>query len=112
MSKQMARHRTGLFILSIQLDRFCEVLREIVLRDLPLGPATISLAQRFKGRFESVTSGPAVEGIPDIDETLSGIDVLMIVEVLNATLLAFLSPEDVENRREFLGFGPPPETRD
>jgi len=77
---------------------------------MPLGPKTIAVARRMKNAFDSIASGPPVEGLPDIDEETSAVDVLTLVEVLNSTLLAFLSPEEAEDRRSIFGFGPPPES--
>jgi len=65
------------------------------------------MVRRLKSAFDGITSGPPVEGLPDIDENSDPVDVLMLVEVLRATLLAFLSPEEIDERRTALGFRPP-----
>ena len=100
-------HRTGLFILSFQLEGLCTTLRQVIPSGLPLGPETIAMAQRLKVTFDSIASGPSVEGLPDIDETTAPVDVLMLIEVLRSTLLAFLSHEEIEERRSVFGFAPP-----
>ena len=99
-------HRTGLFLLSFQLEGLCTALRQVVPSGLPLGPETIAMARRLKLTFDGIASGPPVEGLPDIDETTAPVDVLMLIEVLRSTLLAFLSPEEIDERRTVFGFGP------
>jgi len=63
------------------------------------------MVMRVKTMFAKIASGPVVEFFPDIDEQTTPADILMIAEVLRASILAFLSPEEFENRREAFGFG-------
>jgi len=102
-------HRSGLFLLSFQLEGLCTALRQVVPCGLPLGPQTVVVTQRLKGTFDSIASGPAVENLPDIDEDTAPVDILMLVKILRSTLLAFLSPEEIGERRSVLGFRPPTE---
>jgi hypothetical protein len=65
------------------------------------------MARRLKLTFDRIASGAPVEGLPDIDEATAPADVLMLVEVPRSTLLAFLSPEEIDERRSVFRFGPP-----
>jgi hypothetical protein len=65
------------------------------------------MARRLERTFDSIASGPPVAGLRDIDETTAPVDILILVEVLRSTLLAFLSPEEIDERRAVFGFGPP-----
>jgi hypothetical protein len=97
-------HRSGLFILSFQLEGLCTTLRQTVPYNLPVGPATLAMLVRIKKAFDGMVSGPPVENLPDVDKDTSPVDVLMVAEILRSTLLAFLSPEEVDQRRTALGF--------
>ena len=99
-------HRSGLFVLSFQIEGICTALRHAVPYGLPVGPLTIAMLRRFKGTFDSIAKGRPVEDLPDVDENTSPVDVLSVAEVLRATLMAFLSPEEVEERRVAIGFHP------
>jgi len=93
-----------LFILSFQLEGLCTALRYTVPSGIPVGPETVAMTLRLKHAFEKVTSGEPVENFPDITSEWAASDVLMLVEVLRASLLAFLSPEEAEERTGVLGF--------
>lgn len=75
-------HRSELFILSYQIDGLCASLRQTVPYGLPVGPLTIALTKRFKNTFDRVTNGPPVEGLSDVDETTSPVDVRAVAEIL------------------------------
>src|SRR5258708_1259845 len=95
-SDQTLTHRSGLSILSYQLDGLCSGLRQVVPYGQPVGPLSLSILKRLKLTFESIVDGPALEGFPEVDEESSPSDVLVIAEVLRSSLLAFLSPEEME----------------
>ena len=103
-------HRSGLFILSFQLDGLATALRYTVPAGAPVGPETIKMAMRLKSAFERVTSGEPVENLPDVSIESAPSDVLMLVEILRASLLAFLSPDEAEERRDVLGFRASPDS--
>jgi hypothetical protein len=68
------------------------------------------MLQRLKQAFDGVASGVPVENLPDVDEHSTPSDILMAAEVLRATLLAFLSPEEIGERRAAIGFHTPQST--
>jgi hypothetical protein len=71
---------------------------------MSVGPETLAMALRLKHAFEKVTSGEPVENFPDPTPEWAASDLFMLVEVLRASLLSFLSPEEAEERTGVLGF--------
>ena len=104
MKGKPTHQRSGLFILSFQLEGLCTALRSSIPYGIRPGPETIAMLKRLKAAFERVTSGEPVENLPDLSPNSEPSDVLMLAEVLRASLLAFLSPEEAEQRSGVLGF--------
>ena len=65
------------------------------------------MAKKLRNDMLKIVSGPCFEGCPDIAETAEAADLLVIAEVMNGTLDAFLSPEEGEEKRRFFGFNVP-----
>ena len=97
--------RQGLFVVSYQVEGLCVALRLMVQSGNPAGPETRQLLRRLMSTFRSlVTSGPALEGIPEISDTTAAADLLSIAETLRTTALCFLTPEEHEERKRSIGF--------
>ncbi len=70
----------------------------------PLESSSIIMLRRLRAELLKIVSGPCVGEFPEIDETAKPADLLVIAEVMNGTLDAFLSPEEGEEKRRFFGF--------
>jgi hypothetical protein len=97
-------NRSGLFILSFQLEGLCAALRHTVPHGLPPSRATIALLRKLYDDFDDLHTGRAIERFPTIDDALSPVDVLAIAETLRSTVVAFLTPEEREERHREFGF--------
>jgi hypothetical protein len=97
-------NRSGLFILSFQLEGLCAALRHTVPHGLPPGRATVALLRKLYDDLDALHTGRAIERFPSIDDALSPVDVLSIAEMLRSTVVAFLTPEEREERHLEFGF--------
>jgi hypothetical protein len=96
--------RSGISILSFQIQGLCNALRIAVQSGQPVGPVSGALFVKLRNDTLSVVSGRCVEGLPEMDGSASPVDLLTYTEILNETLNAFLSPEEGEEKRRFFGF--------
>jgi hypothetical protein len=94
-------HRSNLFVMSFQIEGICSAIRTTVsMGDRP-GPATLTLLRSLRDSFVSVGSGFTVEHIPTVHDDMNPHDALAVAEVLRTTILAFLSPDEAEERGTF-----------
>ncbi len=98
--------RGALFIISFQLDGLCTALRYVVPAGLRPGAGTIALLRKLHDDYASISSKRPLAGFPAIDDDLSAVDVLAVAETLRSTVLAFLTPDELEDRKQVLGFSP------
>lgn len=97
-----SHHRSNLFIASFQAEGLCQAMRlTISVKGIP-GPASISLLRNLRELVAG--AGIAVEHLPNVAEDMDPFDVLMIAEVVRATILAFLTPEEAAEQRGVFGF--------
>jgi hypothetical protein len=96
--------RSGRSILSFQLQSLCGAMRLAVQAGQPLGSPSITMLRRLRSELLKIVSGSCVSEFPEIDDTAKPADLLVIAEVMNGTLDAFLSPEEGEEKRRFFGF--------
>lgn len=100
--------RSGLFVLSSQLEGLCAALRHTVPNGLQPGHGTAALLKKLYDDFDEIHTGAALDRFPAIDEALAPVDLLAIAETLRSTVMAFLTPEEREERKEVFGFTVPP----
>jgi hypothetical protein len=97
-------HRTALFIVSFQLDGLCTALRYAVPYGLQPSSGTVALLRKLFEDYSNIASKHQLAGFPPIDETLGAVDTLVVAETLRSTVLAFLTPDELEDRKHALGF--------
>jgi hypothetical protein len=95
--------RSHLFIMSYQLEGICAGLRLTVPNGLSPGQVTVEMLKKVSTEFAAICRGRTVEDLPQISEASNPVDVLVMAETLRATLLAFLSPEELAEHRN-IGF--------
>ncbi len=98
--------RGSLFIISFQLDGLCTALRYVVPAGLEPGDGTVALLRKLHDDYASISSKRPLSGFPVIDRNLSAVDILAVAETLRSTVLAFLTPDEIEDRKQVLGFSP------
>ena len=97
-------NRTGLFIISFQLEGLCTALRHCLACNLTPGPASVGLVQKLFDEFREISTGRWAERFPEISESLLPSDLLAIAETLRMTVVSFLSPQETEDRAQIVGF--------
>ena len=103
-SKPIRVDRTQWFMLYFQADGLCNALRLLAQTNQSPGNATIELLKALKAESEVIGNGKAFERLPDIGQGSSLSDMLVAAEVIRSTMLAFLSPEELEDQRRAMGF--------
>jgi hypothetical protein len=106
MSSGTKIDRSNLLIISFQLDGLCNAVRQSVACGLALGPGTIKTLLSLHTAFAAIHSGPSLEVLPKIDEKSAPSDILTFAEILRATTAAFLSPDEITEKRQAIGFQP------
>ena len=98
--------RTARFIDSYQIQALCEALRFALQTGNTPGPAAIEVLSSIRKSMSVIikTDGPQVDRVPDVTSEMSAVDLLAIAEVMRATYLAFLSPEELEEQSDTFGF--------
>ncbi|MEM1213612.1 MAG: hypothetical protein AAGI68_15090 [Planctomycetota bacterium] len=99
-------NRTGLFIISFQLEGLCTGLRLTVPHGLSPTAGSIALLKKLHDDFASISTGRSLDDFPPIDDSLSPVDVLVIAETLRSTVASFLTPDEREERDKTFGFAP------
>jgi hypothetical protein len=97
--------RSCRFILYFQADGVCNSLRLAVQVGQTAGPETVALLHAMTEDARLIGEGKAFERLPAITEDTSVVDMLVAAEVIRASMLCFLSPEEVEEQRRAIGFG-------
>lgn len=96
--------RSNALIISFQLDGLCTALRQSIGRGLPPGPGALKTLQELHAAFALINTGPSLNVLQKIDSMSTPSDVLAFAEVLRATAAAFLSPDEVTEKRHAIGF--------
>ena len=96
--------RSNVSILAFQLRGLSDALNSTVPHGLEPGDLTVQLLRKYRVDFYRIVSGVPTEGIPEIPDNPCPVDLLVISEAMKASLVAFLSPEEVEQQSRIFGF--------
>ena len=96
--------RTGLFIISYQLEGLCTALRLTVPQGLSSGPGAVAILKKLVADFTSISTGQSLKDLPPISDSMNPVDLLAMAETMRTTVLAFLSPEEISEHRRAIGF--------
>lgn len=97
--------RGGIWIISFQLEGLCAGLRALVPGGIDPGPASYRILRKLRDEWKSLSTGKAMEDLPDIDEKLSPAELLVLAETIRATVLSFMTPEELHERKSYgVGF--------
>lgn len=97
-------NRSNLFIASYQVEGLCDALRRTISVGAQPGPESLKFLKSLRDAIVSVGSGLTIEHLPEISLDMNAHDVLAAAEVLRTTIIAFLSPEEVQDHRGAFGF--------
>ena len=91
------------FIAQFQVEALCACLRTLILARAEPGPQTRQVVKSLRDELVSRCSGKPSERIPEVTDSTNASDLLMIAELVRATGIAFLTPEEIQERRS-IGF--------
>ena len=106
MKEKKVTTRSVEFLAYFQLEAICRLLRNLVLNGIAPGPETRNVLKNLRDEFVARTSGRPSERIPAVTPEMSPADLLAVAEVVLATNTAFLTPEELEQRKQ-IGFHSP-----
>lgn len=93
------------FIAFFQIEAVCRHLRSLVLNGIEPGPETRSVLKSLRDELVGRTTGSTSARIPAVTDQTVPADLLTIAELILATNIAFLSPEELADRNR-MGFRP------
>ena len=110
MNQTSADHeitRTDRFVLSYQLEGLCIALRLAVEVQQEMDGTILGLLKRARQHFDSIiVRGRVAQDLPDVDGGISLVGALALAETFRMTLLAFLTPEELEDAKQTMGLVP------
>jgi hypothetical protein len=104
MSEGKTIDRSAFSIISFQLEGFCQALRATIPHGLEPGAGTIQILKKLRDDWAAITTGKALDDLPEVDDNLSPVDVLAMAETLRATVLSFMNPEEFVQQQRAFGF--------
>lgn len=103
--KEKEIERSGLFIVSFQLEGLCSALRLAVQTGQPHGKETIAILKKLNQDVSTVIlRGKILERMPAIPDEACTVDLLAIAEILRHSLMVFLTPVELEEQQSSFGF--------
>jgi hypothetical protein len=97
-------NRSGLSIMSYQIEGLCTAFRLAVQSRAPIGPGSIAMLSRIFNEFKAAVQGTFLDGFPAIEENMQPVDALAVAETLRTTIIAFLSKDDLADHAKSFGF--------
>lgn len=88
--------RSGRFMVYFQATGLCEALRTAIQAGGKPGKLTVEFLRKLREDAQQIGAGPAFERLPPVDDTSSPADLLIAAELIRSSMLAFLSPEEIE----------------
>jgi hypothetical protein len=104
MSDKVTFKRNDFFVHSFQIEGLCMALRQTISLGLAPGPTSISILKSLRDRTIEISSGQWLANLPEVHSEMNAQDVLTVAEVLRTSVLAFLSPEELQEQRGTFGF--------
>jgi len=103
MKPKVIATRSEEFIADFQLEALCRSLRTMIGAHVEPGPQSRQVLQSLRDEYVARVRGKSPERIPQVTDDTSAADLLMIAELVLATVKAFLTPEEIEERKS-IGF--------
>ena len=103
MKPKTTNTRSIEFIAQFQVESICQSLRTMIHARVEPGQQTRRVLQSLRDELVARCTGKPSERIPQVTDDTSSSDLLMIAELVRATGIAFLTPEEIEERRS-IGF--------
>jgi hypothetical protein len=96
--------RSARFVLYFQTEGLCEALRLVLQSNSQPGPGTIQVLRALTDQAKEIGKGEPFKRLLEITESSPPADLLVAAELLRTTVLAHLSPEEINEQRQSFGF--------
>ena len=103
MEPKLLATRSVEFIAQFQIEAMCQSLRILIQSRVEPGPLTRQVLASLRDELVARCSGKPIERIPQVTEETSPADLVTIAELVKATGIAFLTPEEIQERKS-IGF--------
>lgn len=97
--------RSVLLVMAFELEGLCAGLRATVPNGLAPAQTTVSIMNRMLTDFSEKSDGCILDDLPPLEENTSPVDLLIVAEILRSSLMAFLTPDERDERDRTFGFG-------
>lgn len=96
--------RSALLVMTFELEGLCNGLRCTVPNGLAPAATTVAIMNRLLEAFSRKAEGCVLDELPPLDENTTPVDLLIVAEMLRSTLMAFLTPDERDDRDRTFGF--------
>ncbi len=104
MNQNYRIKRSGNFLLYYQTEGLCQALRLAMQTRQEPGPTTIEFVKKMRECAQTIGTGEPFERLPENNDNSPITDLLVTAEVIRTTMLAFLTPEEMEEQKRSFGF--------
>ena len=108
MDENKQINRSALLVMTFELEGLCNGLRCTVPNGLAPSATTVAIMNRLLDAFSRKAEGCVLDELPKLDENTTAVDLLIIAEMLRSTLMAFLTPDERDDRHRTFGFAAVP----
>ena len=104
MEEDKQINRSALLVMTFELEGLCNGLRCTVPNGLAPAATTVAIMNRLLEAFSRKAEGCVLDELPPLDENTTPVDLLIVAEMLRSTLMAFLTPDERDDRDRTFGF--------
>jgi hypothetical protein len=97
-------NRSVLLVMAFEVEGLCTGLRQTVPNGLPPSTTTLAIMNKLLALFSEKSDGGVLDNLPALTEETSPVDCLIVAEILRSTLMAFLTPDELDDRDRTFGF--------
>jgi hypothetical protein len=107
MDNENKINRSALLVMAFEVEGLCTGLRQTVPNGLAPSATTLSIMNKLLATFSEKSNGGVLDNLPALTEHTSPVDCLIVAEILRSTLMAFLTPDELDERDRTFGFASP-----
>lgn len=104
MDNENKINRSAVLMMAFEVEGLCTGLRQTVPNGLSPSMTTLSLLNKLLAQFSEKADGVVLDDIPPLTEEISPVDCLVVAEILRSALMAFLTPDELDERDRTFGF--------
>ncbi len=110
MDNENKINRSVLLVMAFEVEGLCTGLRQTVPNGLAPSATTLSIINKLLALFSEKAEGGVLDNLPALTPETTPVDILIVAEILRSTLMAFLTPDELNERDRKFGFTSDQET--